>query len=89
MSTQVVSDVTGREHAVPEQTIGACYGDALMAAIGCGLVPAETDWARVADVVDPTGRPAGYHELFELYTSLYPATKEHAHALARIQELGS
>ena len=31
--TQVVSDVTGREQQVPEQTIGASYGDALMAAI--------------------------------------------------------
>ena len=83
--TQVVSDVTGREQEVPEQTIGASYGDALMAAIGCGLVPAETNWARVADVIEPNPdvRPL-YDELFDLYTSLYPATKEHAHALARI-----
>ncbi len=88
--TQVVSDVTGREQEVPEQTIGASYGDALMAAIGCGLVPAETNWARVADVIEPNPdvRPL-YDELFDLYTSLYPATKEHVHALARIQELGS
>ncbi len=88
--TQVVSDVTGREQEVPEQTIGACYGDALMAAIGCGLVPSETNWARLADVIEPNPdvRPV-YDELFDLYTSLYPATKEHAHALARIQELGS
>ncbi len=88
--TQVVSDVSGREQEVPEQTIGACYGDALMAAIGCGLVPAETNWARLADVIEPNTevRPL-YDELFDLYTSLYPATKKHAHALARIQELGS
>ena len=88
--TQVVSDVTGREQEVPEQTIGACYGDALMAAIGCGLVPPETNWARLAHIIEPSAdvRPL-YDELFGLYTSLYPATKEHAHALARIQELGS
>ena len=85
--TQIVSDVTGREQEVPEQTIGASYGDALMAAIGSGLVPAETNWARVADVVepDPSVRPL-YDELYELYSSLYPATRDHAHALARIQE---
>ena len=35
--TQIVSDVTGRGQQVPEQTIGASYGDALMAAIGGGL----------------------------------------------------
>ena len=37
--TQIVSDVTGREQQVPDQTIGASYGDALLAAIGTGLVP--------------------------------------------------
>jgi xylulokinase len=30
-----------------------------------------------------------YDELYDLYTSLYPATRDHAHALARIQEIGS
>ena len=85
--TQVVSDVTGRPQEVPEQTIGASYGDALMAAIGAGLVPPQTNWARVAYVVEPNPqvRPR-YDEMYELYTSLYPATREHAHALARIQE---
>ena len=85
--TQVVSDVTGRPQQVPAQTIGACYGDALMAAIGSGLVPAETDWARPGDVVapEPEVRPL-YDELYDLYGSLYPATREHVHALARIQE---
>ena len=44
--TQIVSDVTGREQQIPQQTIGASYGDALLAAIGTGLVPPDTDWAR-------------------------------------------
>lgn len=86
--TQVVSDVTGRTQEVPEQTIGASYGDALMAAIGCGLVPPNTNWARITNVVQPNPdvRPL-YDELYQLYASLYPATREHVHALARIQEL--
>lgn len=41
--TQVVSDVCGREQDLPAQTIGASYGDALLAAIGTGTVPPETD----------------------------------------------
>ncbi len=88
LSTQVVSDVTGRMQEIPEQTIGASYGDALMAAIGTGLVSPETNWAVIADVVEPRRevRPM-YDELFGLYTSLYPATMDHVHALARIQEL--
>ncbi|MFP5346881.1 MAG: FGGY-family carbohydrate kinase, partial [Actinomycetes bacterium] len=42
--TQIVSDVCGCEQLVPAQTIGASYGDALLAAIGTGLVPPSTDW---------------------------------------------
>ena len=33
---QAVSDITGRPQLVPEQAIGASYGDALLAAIGVG-----------------------------------------------------
>lgn len=88
--TQVVSDVTGRAQEVPEQTIGAAYGDALMAAIGVGLVPSETNWARVADVVEPNSdHRLLYDELYGLYTSLYPATRDHMHALARMQEIAA
>ena len=84
--TQIVSDVTGRRQEIPSETIGACYGDALMAAIGCGLVPATTTWNSVAVVVepDPATRPI-YDELYRLYRSLYPATLEQAHALADLQ----
>lgn len=85
--TQVVSDVTGRTQEVPAVTIGASYGDALMAAIGSGLVPPETDWARADRLVtpDPSTRPL-YDELCAHYTALYPATRAQVHALAGIQE---
>jgi xylulokinase len=85
--TQVVSDVTGRRQEVPEQTIGASYGDALMAAIGCRLVPPETNWATVGNIVEPNADVRLiYDELYELYSSLYPATLDQVHALSRIQE---
>jgi xylulokinase len=85
--TQIVSDVTGRPQEIPEQTIGASYGDALLAAIGAGLVPPETDWARAGRLVepDPTAHER-YEPLFRAYTELYPATRELVHTLARIQE---
>jgi xylulokinase len=82
---QIVSDVTGVAQEVPEQTIGASFGDALLAAIGAGLVPADTDWTRIARVVTPdAGASATYDELFDLYGRLYPATAEIVHALARL-----
>jgi xylulokinase len=85
--TQVVSDVTGREQVLPDQAIGASYGDALLAAIGNGLVPEDTDWATVSDRVRPDRRHADvYEELFDTYSSLYPATREQVHRLARLQE---
>lgn len=87
--TQIASDVTGREQIIPEQTIGASYGDALMAAIGAGAVPPETDWTRAAAVVEPDRRQAEvYGELYATYTRLYPDNREHMHALARIQRAG-
>lgn len=85
--TQIVSDVTGREQEVPHETIGASYGDALLAAIGVGLVPPETDWARAGRTVTPN--PAHrelYDGLFGHYVALYAATRTAVHHLAALQE---
>lgn len=85
--TQIVSDVTGIRQLVPEQTIGASYGDALLAAIGSGLVPPDTDWTRiVGEVVPDPGNRAVYDELYGAFTALYPTTREHVHLLAEMQE---
>ena len=87
---QIVSDITGIAQEVPEETIGASYGDALLAAIGAGLVAPETDWSRTARVVapDPSSR-AVYDEGFALYEALYPATAELVHALAAYERPSS
>ena len=85
--TQIVSDVTGREQMVPEQAIGACYGDALMAAIGTGLVPPDTDWTQAGRTVRPDpSTTATYDRLYRGYTDLYPATRPVVHDLAAFQE---
>src|SRR3712207_8510434 len=51
--TQIISDVTGRPQELPEQTIGASYGDALLAARSVGLVEHEADWSEIAATVEP------------------------------------
>ena len=71
---------------MPEQTIGASYGDALMAAIGSGLVPADTDWTVPGEIVDRTRRPARSTTSSTQYSALYPATRPVVHALAEVQE---
>jgi xylulokinase len=84
---QAISDVTGRSQLVPEQAIGASYGDALLAGIGAGLVPADTDWAKIAREIKPDPRNrAMYDELFETWAQLYPATREQVHRLAGTDE---
>jgi xylulokinase len=80
---QTVSDVTGRPQLVPEQAIGASYGDALLAAIGVGLVPQATDWAKIASEIKPDPRNhERYDDLYATWRELYPTTKEVIHHLA-------
>ena len=80
---QIVSDVTGVTQEVPTETIGASHGAALLAAIGAGLVPAETDWSRTSHEVTPTAdNDELYEQLFGLYGELYEQTAGTIHALS-------
>ena len=80
---QAISDITGRPQLVPRQAIGASYGDALLAAIGIGLVPPATDWASIDREITPDPDNLDrYDELYETWRELYPATREQVHRLA-------
>jgi xylulokinase len=84
--TQVVSDVTGVAQRIPAVTVGASYGDALLAAIGSGLVPSETDWTRVSrEIVPDPVASESYAEMYELYLQLHRSTIDISHRLAEIQ----
>lgn len=85
--TQVVSDVCGRPQVVPEETIGASYGSALLSAIGTGSVAPETDWANVGRVVEPD--PAAcerYDRIYPVFTEMYADTARHMHRLADLAD---
>lgn len=80
---QTLTDVTGRPQLVPEQAIGASYGDALLAAIGIGLVPPSTDWAKIArEIVPDPVNHAMYDDLYATWQELYPATRGVVHRLS-------
>jgi xylulokinase len=84
--TQIVSDVLNGPQQLPRQTIGACLGDALLAAIGIGLSPDVTAWNPIAITIEPRPKPAAaYERYYARYRELYPNTREIAHALAREQ----
>lgn len=81
--TQTLSDITGRPQLVPQQAIGASYGDALLAAIGTGLVDPDTDWAKMSREIEPNPAHRGlYDDLYGTWRELYPATREQVHRLA-------
>jgi xylulokinase len=67
-------------------TVGASYGDALLAGIGTGLVPHDTDWTRVTrEIVPDPAASASYAEMFQLYLQLQQSTIDISHRLAEIQ----
>jgi xylulokinase len=84
--TQIVSSVVGREQVLPAETIGASYGDALLAALAAGLAEPTARWNQPAAIIppDPASRDI-YDQLYTLYRELYPATRAIAHSLAAIQ----
>jgi xylulokinase len=83
---QIVSDVLGAPQERPRLTLGACYGDALFAARGAGLIASESTWNGIEAVVEPdAARAERYDELYTYYRALYPSTLDVSHALADSQ----
>jgi xylulokinase len=82
--TQIVSDVTGLEQQVPTETVGACLGDALLAAVATGVDVDPEAWNPPGHTVVPDAA-ARYDEYYRHYRALYPATVDVAHFLAAEQ----
>jgi xylulokinase len=84
--TQIVSNTIGEPQELPEQNIGASYGDALLAGIAADLVETDADWSRIVETVEPDpSQQEVYDELYTIYRDLYPATRDQAHTLTDIQ----
>jgi xylulokinase len=82
---QIVTDVLQRPQALPRQTIGASYGDALMAAVATGMAAPDADWNPIVQWLEPDAAlEERYGELYDIYRRLYPATREEVHRLAAL-----
>ena len=74
---QLVADIANIELAIPQQMIGASYGDAFMAAVGLGRFKDLTDirrWVRTEKVIRPN--PAAHKQCapyYKLFRALYKA----------------
>ncbi|HSZ29254.1 MAG TPA: FGGY-family carbohydrate kinase, partial [Pseudonocardiaceae bacterium] len=85
--TQIVSDVLDAPQQLPRQTMGACLGDALLAAIGIGQSPdMSSQWNPISTTIKPHPESTQtYDRCYALYRELYPNTRKITHALAREQ----
>ena len=81
---QIVSDVCNVRQIVPEVTVGASYGDAMLAGIGIGVLKPEDikKIVKIKTVIEPDPeRHAAYAKYRELYRELYERTKDIMHEL--------
>ena len=82
---EIVSSVTGITQEIPAETVGAAYGDALLAATGAGLATKGSDWSDVADTVAPAAEwVETYNALFATYLALHEALAPISHRLASV-----
>lgn len=86
---QIVADVCRVQLAVPEQQIGASYGDAFLAATGIGLFKDLSEikkWVRLKETVNPQPEiQEAYEANYRIYRELYASTKQLMHELAQAQ----
>ena len=85
---QIVADVTGKAISIPAITVGASFGDALMAASGIKY-PGFESFNKLTDFIKPgkTYYPnkethEAYKKYQKIYDSLYPATVDLMHLLS-------
>jgi xylulokinase len=83
---QIISDVGNIELEVPEQQIGASYGDAFLAATGIGLFQNLSEikrWVRVKEIIKPNPQnKAVYDVYYPVFRGLYKRTKSLMHYLS-------
>ncbi|MGW4772346.1 FGGY-family carbohydrate kinase [Nocardia sp. NPDC004278] len=82
--TQIVTDVTGLPQQLPADTVGACLGDALLAAAAVGVDTAG--WNPIIGVVEPDPEHGAiYAAYYPRYREMYESTRHIAHFLAAEQ----
>jgi xylulokinase len=83
---QIVSDITGVSQIVPQHTIGAALGDAMLAAEALGIEGSE-GWNSTAVTIQPNPRNTSFYDrLFALYRQAYLDTRELTHRLVDLSQ---
>ena len=76
---QIISDITGVRQLIPNKSLGACYGDAFLAAVGSGYYNDSTEadkWVDTADEIIPNSEMFSFHEEgYKKYRALFESTR--------------
>lgn len=82
---QIVADIIGKPIQVARISVGAAYGDALMAALGSGYFRDFSDLGRAISTAHTywpdSARHGQYEPYYQLYCQLYVQTKDMMHRL--------
>lgn len=89
---QIIADVTGIPVQVMQERGGAALGDAILAALGTGLIGSpeamQQRHAVAGERFEPdSGRRQVYQEAFRIYKDIYPRVKELFPRLANLTNL--
>jgi xylulokinase len=83
---QLVADIVDIELIIPQQLIGASYGDAFMAAVGIGRFKDLTEitrWVKSKKVVSPNlAAHKLYTRNYKIFRALYESNRSLMHDLA-------
>lgn len=81
--TRIVSDITGEPQQIPAETVGAAYGNALLAGIATETAVEPTTWNPIVQTVHPNPENTTYYaEFYRHYRELYESTTKITHFLA-------
>jgi xylulokinase len=82
---QIMADICGCELFIPEVTVGASYGDAMLAALGVGVVSSKDElkqWVKEKEYIKPRLEVTEVYERhFSFYKRLYENNKKLMHEL--------
>ncbi|MGX6979652.1 FGGY-family carbohydrate kinase [Vagococcus elongatus] len=87
---QIVADIIGKDIYTPKETVGACYGDAMMAALGVKYPGFEsfddlTRYIKSGEKYAPNEDNFEKYQCYQgLYDSLYDKNKEVMHHLSSL-----
>jgi xylulokinase len=74
---KIMADISGCELLLPEVTIGASYGDAMLAGLGTGVIGSRDElrkWVKEKDYINPDiGNTEIYEKHFKIFKAIYDA----------------